>query len=160
MNNAFVAIILTATGFAAQARSCTDILFDLKMRADPAVTVPEYIAELDARLRADDAATKARCVFKRDFPDEAEAQEQAEAAAKKAEAARLTAARDAELARVMALPGARIGMTAKQVVERTNWGRPSEVNRTTTRNVVREQWVYSSRRLLYFDNGILTAIQD
>lgn len=160
MNNAFVATILATSGFAAQARNCTDILFDLKMRADPAVTVPEYIAELDARLRADDAPTTAKCVFRRDFPAEAEAQEQAEAAAKKVEAARMAAARDAEVSRVMALPGARLGMTSKQVVERTNWGRPSEVNRTTTRNGVREQWVYSSRRLLYFDNGILTAIQD
>lgn len=160
MNNPILAIILSATGFAAQARSCTDILFDLKMRADPAVTVPEYIVELDARLRDDDVATKAKCVFRRDFPAEAEAQEQAQAASKKAESARLTAARDAEIARVAALPNARIGMTAKQVVERTNWGRPSDVNRTTTRGGVREQWVYSSRRLLYFDNGILTAIQD
>ena len=57
-------------------------------------------------------------------------------------------------------PNVHIGMTADDVVERSNWGRPQSKNRTTTVHGVKEQWVYGDRRYLYFDNGVLTAIQD
>ncbi len=40
------------------------------------------------------------------------------------------------------------------------WGKPSDVNRTTTRTSVREQWVYENGGYLYFNNGVLTAIQN
>ncbi len=41
------------------------------------------------------------------------------------------------------------------------WGKPSGVNRTTTQTKVYEQWVYGSgRSYLYFENGILTTIQN
>ena len=56
-------------------------------------------------------------------------------------------------------PGARIGMTAKEVVERTNWGDPQSVNRTVTAGGIREQWVYGTGEYLYFVNGRLQAIQ-
>jgi hypothetical protein len=59
-----------------------------------------------------------------------------------------------------AKPGARIGMTANEVIERTNWGKPLTVNRTVTANVVSEQWVYGGGEYLYFRNGRLTAIQN
>jgi len=55
----------------------------------------------------------------------------------------------------------KIGMTKELVVLR--WGKPSDINRTVTSNRVREQWVYgygSSRKYLYFENGILTTWQD
>lgn len=55
----------------------------------------------------------------------------------------------------------RIGMT-KEVAEAC-WGRPLDINRTVTANMVREQWVYGSvgnRRYLYFRNGILDSFQD
>lgn len=40
------------------------------------------------------------------------------------------------------------------------WGEPRSVNKTTTAYGVNEQWVYSTSRYLYFDNGVLTAIQE
>lgn len=52
-----------------------------------------------------------------------------------------------------------IGMSVSEALEST-WGRPTDINRTTTASTVREQWVYSSQRYLYFTNGRLTTIQD
>ena len=40
------------------------------------------------------------------------------------------------------------------------WGKPRDVNTTTTARGTREQWVYSGHRYLYFENGILTAISN
>ncbi len=55
--------------------------------------------------------------------------------------------------------GVSIGMTQEQVIN-SNWGSPQDINKTTTAYGVREQWVYSGYRYLYFENGILTSIQD
>ncbi|MDR3414200.1 MAG: hypothetical protein P4L87_25110 [Formivibrio sp.] len=55
--------------------------------------------------------------------------------------------------------GVRIGMTKKEVIEKTNWGKPESVNRTITSNIIHEQWVYDGG-YLYFTNGRLTAIQN
>ena len=57
-------------------------------------------------------------------------------------------------------PGAKIGMTPEDVIERSNWGRPQKKNRTTTARGVSEQWVYGNGNYLYFENGRLTAIQN
>jgi hypothetical protein len=43
---------------------------------------------------------------------------------------------------------------------REAWGEPNSINRTTTTYGVHEQWVYSTSRYLYFDDGVLTAIQE
>lgn len=51
-----------------------------------------------------------------------------------------------------------IGMTEDEVLA-SSWGRPSSRNTTTTKGGIHEQWVYR-RGYLYFDNGILTAIQE
>lgn len=58
------------------------------------------------------------------------------------------------------LPGARIGMTPEQVINQTNWGKPSSVRRTTTKHGVSEQWIYPGQQYLYFDDGRLSAIQN
>ena len=58
------------------------------------------------------------------------------------------------------LPGARLGMTQKQVIEKTNWGKPESINRSTGRWGVHEQWVYGGGNYLYFENGKLTSIQN
>lgn len=55
--------------------------------------------------------------------------------------------------------GVSIGMTREQVVG-SSWGRPEHVNTTRTSYGVREQWVYGSRNYLYFQDGILTTIQN
>jgi hypothetical protein len=50
-----------------------------------------------------------------------------------------------------------IGMTDKMA--RLSIGEPKEINRTTYRWGVHEQWVYKNR-FLYFENGILKSWQD
>lgn len=52
----------------------------------------------------------------------------------------------------------RIGMTAEMC--RDAWGSPSDINRTTGTWGVHEQWVYGSGSYLYFEDGILTSIQN
>jgi hypothetical protein len=53
----------------------------------------------------------------------------------------------------------RVGMTASEMSAST-WGIPKDKNRTTTADGVSEQWVYSSNKYVYLDDGIVTAIQD
>lgn len=99
--------------------------------------------------------------FRRDAIRRA-AQEKAETERKRLEAISRAAREKAETERKRreALPSPRIGMTREQVINQTRWGKPYDVNRTTTARGTREQWVYGDRRYLYFDNGILTTIQD
>jgi hypothetical protein len=52
-----------------------------------------------------------------------------------------------------------IGST-QNAVATTGWGYPRDINKTTTASGVREQWVYGDGKYLYFENGILTAIQE
>jgi hypothetical protein len=56
--------------------------------------------------------------------------------------------------------GVRLGMTPKQVVETTSWGKPNKINKTTNQFGTREQWVYGDGNYLYFTNGVLTSIQN
>ena len=65
-----------------------------------------------------------------------------------------------ETKRLASLPGVRIGMTSDQVLKETSWGKPRSVNRTTTTRGTREQWVYGYPNYLYFENGVLTSIQN
>ena len=51
-----------------------------------------------------------------------------------------------------------IGMTSDQA--KFSWGLPDNINRTHTGSRVHEQWVYSSGSYLYFENGLLTSIQN
>ena len=64
----------------------------------------------------------------------------------------------AQLAGEKKRKGVYIGMSQQDVVD-SSWGRPSKINRTTTSTLRHEQWIYGGS-YLYFDNGILTAIQD
>jgi hypothetical protein len=57
------------------------------------------------------------------------------------------------------LPGVKIGMTKKQVVDASNWGQPISINETVTGGGTREQWVYGDGHYLYFTNGRVTAVQ-
>ena len=74
--------------------------------------------------------------------------------------AAVTAKYEKEAARLKTLPGASIGMSASQVLNKTSWGRPGQVNRTTTATGTTEQWVYGYGNYLYFRNGVLYAIQN
>ena len=51
-----------------------------------------------------------------------------------------------------------IGYTKDQC--RFAWGAPERINRTTNIYGVSEQWCYGSGNYLYFDDGILTTIQN
>lgn len=52
----------------------------------------------------------------------------------------------------------KIGMTSEMCVEA--WGKPNDINRTTGSWGTHEQWVYDNDCYLYFENGILTTIQN
>lgn len=52
-----------------------------------------------------------------------------------------------------------IGMTAEQV-EKSTWGKPKDINKTTFSWGVKEQWVYSGYHYIYLEDGIVTAIQE
>jgi hypothetical protein len=55
--------------------------------------------------------------------------------------------------------GVSLGMTQKEVLA-SSWGKPKHVNRTISRSGTREQWVYGGHNYLYFENGILTTVQN
>lgn len=55
--------------------------------------------------------------------------------------------------------GVRIGMTQDEVLNST-WGKPNKINKTTSKYGTSEQWVYGGNNYLYFENGILTTIQN
>jgi hypothetical protein len=57
-------------------------------------------------------------------------------------------------------PNVRIGMTAVDVIEHSNWGKPERKARTTTGKGTFEQWIYGDGNYLYFQNGRLTTIQN
>lgn len=64
--------------------------------------------------------------------------------------------------RTTSAPDPRIGMTPEQV-RASSWGTPSSINKTTTMYGVHEQWVYRSTtktRYIYFDDGVVSAIQE
>jgi len=55
--------------------------------------------------------------------------------------------------------GVSIGMTKENVLL-SSWGKPKKINKTTTSSGIIEQWIYENGRYLYFEDGILTTIQD
>lgn len=52
-----------------------------------------------------------------------------------------------------------IGMTAEEV-EKSTWGEPDDINKTTTVNSIQEQWCYPDYKYIYFTNGVVTSIQE
>lgn len=52
----------------------------------------------------------------------------------------------------------KIGMTKEMC--KKSWGIPNSVNKTNLKGTLTEQWVYGSKRYLYFENSILTAFQN
>lgn len=52
----------------------------------------------------------------------------------------------------------KIGMTKEMA--RESWGIPEDINKTTNQYGTFEQWVYGGGNYLYFDNGVLTTIQN
>lgn len=52
----------------------------------------------------------------------------------------------------------KIGMSSTMCLE--SWGEPISKNKTILNGIETEQWIYKTNSYLYFDNGILTAIQN
>ncbi|MFA7445286.1 MAG: hypothetical protein WCY89_05015 [Flavobacteriaceae bacterium] len=52
----------------------------------------------------------------------------------------------------------KIGMTKEMC--KLSWGEPTDVNKTAVAGKQTEQWVYGNGNYLYFENNILTAIQN
>lgn len=52
-----------------------------------------------------------------------------------------------------------IGMSARKV-EKSTWGVPDRINKTTYAWGTTEQWCYKENRYIYFENGYVIAIQD
>lgn len=45
-------------------------------------------------------------------------------------------------------------------VNNSKWGKPKNINKTTTAYGITEQWVYYGNRYIYFENGIVVVIQE
>ena len=82
--------------------------------------------------------------------EEQKAKEEAEKEAEEAEIQRKAEAKT---------KGVKIGMTQEQVLE-SSWGEPEDINRTTYTFGVHEQWCYQGYNYLYFEDGVLTTIQN
>lgn len=99
-------------------------------------------ADADAKAKAEQDAQDAKAKAEQEAKD-AKALEEAKAKAK--------------------TEGVKIGMTQQQVLD-SSWGKPDQINKTTSAYGTREQWVYgynsSKMNCLYFENGILTDIQN
>jgi hypothetical protein len=52
----------------------------------------------------------------------------------------------------------KIGMTTKEVTA-TCWGKPRQVNRTETSNVIFDQFIYGDGRYVYLENGVVRSVQ-
>lgn len=130
--------------------SCTDLIrkeqdyiLKYESRDDPAIK--EYVSKVRAHLQENNNLLEK---FRAD-----KIQKDAEDKINHAKALKAEKERKAK-------PGVHIGDTADFVINQSQWGKPSKINRTITRNGTHEQWVYGDNNYLYLDNGIVTAIQN
>lgn len=65
----------------------------------------------------------------------------------------------AEEAKKRKSEGVRIGMSREEAAA-SSWGKPQHINTTTRASGTREQWVYGDGNYLYFNDGVLTSIQN
>lgn len=52
-----------------------------------------------------------------------------------------------------------IDMTEEEVLL-SDWGEPEDINKTTTKHGVKSQWVYPDFKYIYFEDGVVTTIQE
>lgn len=116
--------------------------------------VSHHLSKIPAGFPGLDAAKSRLAKLESDLKAERIAKEKREAAAREAKEKMEAAKQLAEWRK----KGVTIGMTAERV-RLSNWGRPDHINRTIRSSGVREQWVYDGG-YLYFEDGILTAIQN
>lgn len=100
----------------------------------------DYCADL---LAKDSPAYKARISYKLEVDKQVYARAMADQKAAKA---------------IKKREGVSIGMSQQDVLD-SSWGKPTKVNRTTTSNTTREQWIYGNG-YLYFTDGVLDTVQN
>lgn len=137
-------------------RRCSELIGDPKLRALVADgEVKSYVQDIESQKTLTHDRIRSIEALARDYPEKAKRYEKL--------LSTLNASADQERRdssfrnRFTRTP--RIGSTMQEVIT-TFWGHPSSVNKTTTVRGTSEQWVYDVGRYLYFDNGILTAIQE
>jgi hypothetical protein len=117
---------------------------------------------------AEEYAT-AKSIYEQGLKEQEAARKKAEAEAAKREAERIAKMKpierimekygcEEEIALLISKHQVRLGMTDEQC--RASWGRPRDINRSTGSYGVHEQWCYDGYNYLYFENGILTSIQN
>lgn len=141
---------------------CPDVLHDATLIAmQRGATRLSYLATAGDAKASDADRLRAFAMLDNNFPADAPqfASQRAviQARADKAEAIRVKKAAAEEKAR-RRHEGVRLGMTKDEVLG-SSWGRPRTINTTTYTFGVHEQWVYDGG-YLYFENGILTTIQN
>ena len=137
-------------------RNCADLLAtpDLQKLVREA-EIASHLAEINNPKTPPFDRARAMQMLARDYPDVGA---KYEALAVKLLADSERQDREAEKKRRRS-EGVRIGMSKEDVLA-SSWGRPESINTTTTVRGSREQWVYGGRSYLYFENGVLTAIQN
>jgi flavodoxin len=141
---------------AAKLAMCTDGVGKLKEEADAFLKQGKPGPAADVLSACDGLLQDAQA--KKMLATAMKAREAEERKAQKAQAAVQAKLQAAEKARKKQ-EGVTIGMSQQDVLD-SSWGKPDRVNRTTTANGVREQWVYGHGNYLYFTNGVLTAYQN
>lgn len=143
-------------------RRCSELLNDKQLKALVVDgEIKSYVADIESKKNKVDDRISAVEHFQERYPESGRKYDSL-LKKLKADSAQLKA--DYKLANHFDRK-VRIGSTQQEVVE-DGWGRPSGINTTTTANRVSEQWWYldqsysERRRYLYFENGILTAIQE
>jgi hypothetical protein len=141
---------------------CGDVLNDAALKEMIAeAEQKEYIRTAKDATMSAGVRASALDKLARDYPAQAKPYEklhsQLKQRAEKSEQAEKKKMIAAEAAR-RRKQGVSIGMTQEEVLQ-SSWGRPRRVNRTTYSFGTHEQWVYDGG-YLYFENGVLTTIQN
>lgn len=137
-------------------RHCANVLSDKELLA--LVTEAEFQSHLkDVRNEKTPPLERVRLVevLRQDFPEQAK---KLDAMLTKI-AAQAEAKGRSDVAEAKRKQGVRVGMSKDDVLA-SSWGRPETVNRTTTAQGTREQWVYGGRNYLYFEGDRLVSIQN
>lgn len=137
-------------------RRCSQVLDDPKLKALVAdAEIKSSVRDVENTKAPAAERVRAYERLERDYP------EQAKRFAKTAATLRQQAASE-QVERRLATRFDRtppLGASQSDVIN-SGWGYPRDTNKTTTSAGVREQWVYGPGKYLYFQNGVLTAIQE
>ncbi len=128
--------------------SCTTNIKAVVASASASIKAREFQAAIDTLFACDGIMTDAAAL---------RMLETARQGARRAAEIELARAEAAEKKRKRSA-GVSIGMSKQDVLD-SSWGRPKDINRTTTARGTREQWVYDGG-YLYFEDGVLTSIQN